>query len=158
LTEQILLAYVMVDELRANWLSLLVYFGIILATCLLTSTLGLFCSVLCRKTSAAMILTYLIMLGLFLGPIGVMQFLQPFTQLSDAEISRFTVTSPFAAIFAVPLRFRASSAGGQMAPAPAAVPVDWIYLTFALGLSVVLLLLMDLLFRLRWRAASQGAA
>ena len=39
-----------------------------------------------------------------------------------------------------------------------ALPVHWIYLSFAVGLSTVLLVLMDILFRLRWRAASQGAA
>jgi ABC-type transport system involved in multi-copper enzyme maturation permease subunit len=160
LTQHIVLAYVMVDDLRGNFLSMFLFFAIILATCLLTSTIGLFCSVLCRKTSAAMILTYLIMLALFLGPLGVKQFLQPFTNLTDAQISRFTVTSPFAAIFSVPLHFRdgtsstriISSGGGT----GGLLHVDWIYLGFALGLSIVLLILMDVLFRLRWRAASQG--
>jgi hypothetical protein len=116
--------------------------------------------VLCRKTSAAMILTYVIMLGLFFGPIAVGQFLQPFTTLSEAEISQYTVTSPFSAIFSVPLHFREASAPGRAVAAPAAVglPVHWIYLGFAVGLSTVLLVLMDILFRLRWRAAAQGAS
>jgi ABC-type transport system involved in multi-copper enzyme maturation permease subunit len=159
LTEQIVLAYVMVDELRANLLSIVIFFAIILATCFLTSTLGLFCSVLCRKTSAAMILTYVIMLGLFFGPIAVGQFLQPFTEMSEGEISQYTITSPFSAIFSVPLHFRDVSAPGRVAtPAVVGPPVHWIYIGFAVGISVVLLLLMDVLFRLRWRAAAQGAS
>jgi hypothetical protein len=37
-------------------------------------------------------------------------------------------------------------------------PVHWVYLGFSVAFSAVLLVLMDVLFRLRWRAASQGAA
>ena len=159
LTMHIVLAYVMVDDLRANILTIFEFFAIILATCLLTSTLGLFCSVLCRKTSAALILTYLIMLALFLGPIGIKQFLQPFTKVSDAQISRYTITSPFGAIFRVPLQFRDTSNATRIISSGTASGLphaDWIYLGFAVGLSIVLLVLMDILFRLRWRAASQG--
>jgi ABC-type transport system involved in multi-copper enzyme maturation permease subunit len=160
LTEQIVLAYVMVEDLHPNWLSMFIFFAIILATCLLTSTLGLFCSVLCRKTSAAMILTYVVMLALFFGPIAIVQFLQPFTTLSEAEISRYTVTSPFSAIFSVPLQFRDTGGGSRMTlqAAGGGFPVHWVYLGFVVGLSSILLILMDVLFRLRWRAASQGAA
>jgi ABC-type transport system involved in multi-copper enzyme maturation permease subunit len=157
LTEQIVLAYVMVEDLHPNFLSMFIFFAIILVTCLFTSTLGLFCSVLCRKTSAAMILTYLIMLALFLGPIAIVQFLQPFTTLSDAEISQFTVTSPFSAIFAVPMVFKGIGDTARTTQAVATLPIHWIYIGFAVGTSILLLLVMDVLFRLRWRAASQGA-
>jgi ABC-type transport system involved in multi-copper enzyme maturation permease subunit len=160
LTEQIVLAYVMVEDLHPNWLSMFIFFAIILATCLLTSTIGLFCSVLCRKTSAAMILTYVVMLALFFGPIAIGQFLQPFTTMSDAEISRFTITSPFSAIFSVPLHFRDTTSASRMVvkATGGGFPVHWIFLGFSVGLSAVLLFLMDILFRLRWRAAAQGSA
>ena len=42
LTEQILLAFLMVDELRRNVTSMFIYFAIILITCLLSTTTGLF--------------------------------------------------------------------------------------------------------------------
>ncbi len=159
LTEQIVLAYAMVDDFYPNFLSMFIFFAIILATCLLTSTLGLFFSVLCRKTAVAMILTYLVMLALFLGPMAAAQFLRPFTTLSYEEISQYTISSPFSAIFAVPLHFPSiNSAMPQAGAATASFPVHWVYLGFSLGLSGVLLVVMDLLFRLRWRAASQGAA
>src|SRR5262249_35920583 len=137
-----------------------IFFGIILATCLLTSTLGLFCSVLCRKTSAAMILTYVGMLVLFFGPIAIVQFLQPFTTMTEADINRFTVSSPFSAIFSVPLQFKDSTSPTRLATKAvgSAFPVHWWYLGFAVGLSSVLLALMDVLFRMRWRAAAQGSA
>jgi ABC-type transport system involved in multi-copper enzyme maturation permease subunit len=160
LTEQIVLAYAMVEDLHPNWMSMFMFFAIILATCLLTSTLGLFCSVLCRKTSAAMILTYVAMLLLFFGPIAIVQFLQPFTTLSESEISRYTVTSPFSAIFSVPLHFRDTTSSTRLVAKSVGggFPAHWIYLGFAVGFSLLLLALMDLLFRLRWRAAAQGAA
>ena len=104
-----------------------------------------------------MILTYVIMLGLFFGPIAVTQFLRPFTTLTDAEIGQYTVTSPFSAIFSVPLQFRDTNAPSHIVAKSTGggFPVDWCYLGFALGGSVVLLILMDILFRLRWRAAAQ---
>jgi hypothetical protein len=149
----------MVDDFYPNVLSMFIFFAIILATCLLTSTLGLFFSVLCRKTAVAMILTYLVMLALFLGPMAAAQFLRPFTTLSYEEISQYTISSPFSAIFAVPLHFPSiNSTMPQAGAATASFPVHWVYLGFSLGLSSVLLVVMDLLFRLRWRAASQGAA
>ena len=156
LTEQILLAYAMVPDLYSNWRSLLLYFAIILITCLFTSTLGLFWSVLSRKTSAAMILTYLTMLALFFGPIGIMQFLRTFTELSDAQISIVSVSSPFAAILSVPLHFTDYDTKTKAVEAAAGLATHWVYLAFALSLSVLLLLSMVILFRVRWRAASQG--
>jgi ABC-type transport system involved in multi-copper enzyme maturation permease subunit len=158
LTEQIVLAYLMVEDLQANWPSIFIFFAIILATCLVTSTLGLFFSVVCRKTSAAMILTYVAMLFLFLGPIAIFQFLQPFTELSEEQISRFTITSPFSAIFSVPLRFREmGSVSRATEVAGGGFPVHWLYLAFAVVFSLILLGLMDMLFRMRWCAASQDS-
>jgi ABC-type transport system involved in multi-copper enzyme maturation permease subunit len=158
LTEQIILAYVMVEDLHPNWPSMFMFFAIILGTCLLTSTLGLFCSVICRKTSAAMMLTYVIMMMLFFGPIAVGQFLKRFTELSELQISRYTITSPFSAIFSVPLRFKNGSAMGGGLSQGGEFPVHWVYLGFAVLISIVLLVLMDVLFRVRWRTASQGTA
>ena len=109
--------------------------------------------------TVTMILTYLVMLGLFLGPIAIVQYLQQFENLTENEISLFTITSPFAAIFAVPLYFKEISTTAQL-PSPttaAGLPIHWFYLGFAVIISIVLLVIMDVLFRLRWRAASQGS-
>src|ERR1700761_2197172 len=59
LTEQILLAYILLPELRQRFWTLLVFLLIIVTTCMATSTIGLMCSSLGRRTSTAMASTYL---------------------------------------------------------------------------------------------------
>src|SRR5580692_1736357 len=56
--------------------TLLAYLLIIATTCLATSTIGLLCSALARKTSTAMVLTYLTLLILFVMPMGLAWYLQ----------------------------------------------------------------------------------
>ena len=76
LTEQLLLAYVLLPELRDRFWTLIVFLAIIAVTCLATSTIGLLCSALCRRTSTAMVLTYMTLLILFVLPIGLGWYLQ----------------------------------------------------------------------------------
>jgi ABC-type transport system involved in multi-copper enzyme maturation permease subunit len=105
LTEQLLLAYILIPELRDRPWTLVVYLLIIATTCLATSTVGLLCSALSRRTSAAMILTYLTLLILFVGPIGLRWYLQGFAGgISEERIAAFTVSSPFSAAFSIPMR------------------------------------------------------
>ena len=78
LTEQLLLAYVLIPELRDRFWTLVVFLAIIATTCLATSTIGLLCSALSRKTSVAMVLTYMTLLVLFVGPVGVRWYLEGF--------------------------------------------------------------------------------
>ena len=70
LTEQLLLAYFLLPELRDRFWTLFVFLAIIATTCLATSTIGLLCSALSRRTSVAMVLTYMTLLVLFVGPVG----------------------------------------------------------------------------------------
>ena len=51
LTEQLLLAYVLLPELRNLFWTLFAFLAIIATTCLATSTIGLLCSALSRKTT-----------------------------------------------------------------------------------------------------------
>ena len=103
LTEQLLLAYVLIPELRDRWWTLLIFLALIGATCLTTTTVGLLCSALSRRTAAAMVLTYLSLLVLFIGPVGLAWYLQGYTNLSDQSLASLTVTSPFAASFSIPI-------------------------------------------------------
>src|SRR5947209_6276905 len=103
LTEQILLAYALLPELRGRFWTLIVFLLIIATTCLVTSTIGLMCSSLARRTSVAMVLTYMALLILFAGPVGLGRFLQGFTNIPEERLAALTVTSPFAATFSVPL-------------------------------------------------------
>src|SRR5262249_27263731 len=60
LTEQLLLGYLLVPELRENLWTLPTFLAIVAVTCLTTTTIGLLCSSLARRTSVAMVLTYLV--------------------------------------------------------------------------------------------------
>ena len=111
LTEQLLLAYALIPELRERWWTLPVFLLIIATTCLATSTIGLLCSSLSRKTSVSMILTYLTLLILFIGPVGLRWYLQGFAGgISEERLSALTITSPFSATFSIPM----TPSGGQM--------------------------------------------
>jgi hypothetical protein len=103
LTEQIVLAYVLIPELRDRFWTLFAFFAIIAVCCLTTSTVGLLCSSLARRTSAAMVLTYMVLLVLFVVPVGLGQFLKNFSELNESDLAALTVTSPYSASFSIPL-------------------------------------------------------
>src|SRR5262249_31256830 len=103
LTEQILLAYILLPELRNRWWTLVVFLLIIATTCLATSTIGLMCSALARKTSVAMVLTYLTLLLLFVLPMGLGWYLQGIQSVTKEQLAGLTVTSPFSAALSVPM-------------------------------------------------------
>ena len=103
LTEQLWLAYLLIQELRDRFWTLIVYLAIIATTCLATSTIGLLCSALSRKTSVALVSTYLILLILFVGPIGVRKYLEGFGAISYEKIDALTVTSPYSAALSIPM-------------------------------------------------------
>jgi ABC-type transport system involved in multi-copper enzyme maturation permease subunit len=105
LTEQLLLAYFLLSELRDRIWTLLVYLLIIATTCLATSTIGLLCSALSRRTSVAMVLTYMTLLVLFVGPVGLGWYLQAFAgSITVDRLAALTVTSPFSAALSIPMQ------------------------------------------------------
>lgn len=103
LTEQLLLAYFLLPELRYRIWTLIIYLLIIATTCLATSTIGLLCSSLSRKTSVAMVTTYMTLLALFVGPVGLGWYLQGFETISEQRLASLTVTSPYSAALSVPM-------------------------------------------------------
>ena len=120
LTEQLLLAYVLVGELLRRAWTLPIYLAIIAATCLISTTVGLLCSSLTRRTSAAMVMTYLVLLALFAGPIALARFPRAEQggpsgglQVTDKLVAALSVASPFAATFSVPLGGSARSSVGD---------------------------------------------
>ncbi len=104
LTEQLWLAYFLIPELRDRFWTLGVYLAIIATTCLATSTIGLLCSALSRKTSVALVMTYMILLALFVGPIGVRQYLEGVGKISYEQIDALTITSPYSAALSIPMK------------------------------------------------------
>jgi ABC-type transport system involved in multi-copper enzyme maturation permease subunit len=102
LVEQLVLAYLLVPELRDRPWTFLIYLLIIATTCLATTSIGLLCSSLARKTSAALVMTYMTLLFLFAGPVGLSQFLLSFTEINEERLASLTVISPYAAAMSVP--------------------------------------------------------
>jgi ABC-type transport system involved in multi-copper enzyme maturation permease subunit len=165
LTEQLLLAYLLIPELRDRFLTLVEFLAIIAATCLITSTVGLLCSSLTRRTSRAMVFTYLTLLLLFVGPVGLGFYLEGFARgVSAQQLSALTITSPFSAAFSVSLPIKASIADAQTAGADASsasilvprigLPVWGVFLLLTFPLCAVLYVVTYFAFRWRWWKAS----
>ncbi|MEW4564313.1 ABC transporter permease subunit [Bremerella sp. JC770] len=169
----LLLACVMVPYYWTNWTSVLAYLSVILITCVTTSMLALFCSVLFRKTSHSLMCTYLVIIALFCGTLAFDYFAQlAFTPVAEtavvdytsasqaapepppitmvAEVSRqLTLISPFSALWDVPLKVDLDGATDN--------PGDWvrfsIYMGLTLGLNAIMFGVMVWLFRTRWRVS-----
>jgi len=169
----LLLACVMVPYYWTNWTSVLAYLSVILITCITTSMLALFCSVLFRKTSHSLMCTYLVIIALFCGTLAFDYFAQlAFTPVAEtavvdytsasstepepppitvvAEVSRqLTLISPFSALWDVPLKVDLDGATDN--------PGDWyrfsIFMGLTVGLNAIMFGVMVWLFRTRWRVS-----
>ncbi len=168
LTEQMLLAYILLPELRDRFWTLLAYLLIIATTCLATSTIGLLCSSLARRTSTAMVLTYLTLLILFVVPLGLELYLRGIESVTEAQLAAFTITSPFSAAMGVPMHTTRNDIWSDKplsVPDPVlvriagnfAMPVWAIFLCIYPPLCLGLLGVTYLAFRWRWwRAGGLG--
>ncbi|GAA4425960.1 ABC transporter permease [Bremerella cremea] len=170
----LLLACVMVPYYWTNWLSVIAYLSVILVTCVTTSMLALFCSVMFRKTSHSLMCTYLVIIALFCGTLAFDYFAQlafaPPVDTSEtqyevvssttrtveprlsavAQVSRdLTVVSPFSALWDVPLKVDLDGAKDNDG--------NWarfgVYMALAIGMNFFMFITMVWLFRTRWRVA-----
>ncbi|HVU86982.1 MAG TPA: ABC transporter permease subunit [Pirellulales bacterium] len=145
----LVLACGLVSTYWPNWPSILGYVATVLLTSVTTSTLALFCSVVFRKTSVAMMMSYLLMAILFLTPIAVVEFGRGV--LSDVPwLDRISFLSPFGAVFSLPLNHRILGDHVRVGD-----PMIWYsFVAFDLTLIVALIVVMLWLFKVRWRVAS----
>jgi ABC-type transport system involved in multi-copper enzyme maturation permease subunit len=130
--------------------SMLGYMAAVVMSCLTTTILAMFCSVLMRKTTTAMMTAYLVILLLYAMPLAV----EGFARLKYPEsaftlwIGKLTFTSPFAAAFSLPLHIAE----------PAATP-NWTiffgYLAFYGVLNLGMLMSIVELFNARWRVSQE---
>lgn len=157
LTEQIMLAYALVRDLQLQFLTIIPFFIIILVTCLLTSSIGLMWSSLVRKTSVAMILTYLTLMVVFVLPAGIYQWSLTLFPDTSADILRWSlVPSPFASSLSVPIvGDRFTNTGSEIQPIER--PLDYIgqpiwivFVPVALLLSLICHGITMVAFRIRW--------
>jgi ABC-type transport system involved in multi-copper enzyme maturation permease subunit len=131
--------------------SILAYLGIVFMCCATTGTIALFCSVLLRKTAQSMMATYLSIIVLFCLPLAMRFFAESFFPDASATaiVRSVNSASPFAAAFAVPLKF----GNPDFPDVPADWPLYFSYLGFSSILCLVLLGMMVWLFNVRWRVA-----
>jgi hypothetical protein len=148
--------------------SVLGYLLIVLLTCCTTAMLALFCSVIVKKTSIALMSSYLAVIVLFCAPLAISFFFgsvyQGYRELTGADggpnpatilAEQLSFTSPFAAAFALPLD---TGVTGDTAAQEAAAAGNWglflSYVAFTVLFNVGLLAAMIWLFRSRWRVAT----
>ena len=127
-------------------------FAVVALCCVTTTTLGLFCSMLFRKTSQSMMATYLVILALFCLPIAARFFGETFfpqAASANAMVLDANATSPFAAFFATPLVFGNPDIADHAANWPLYI---W-YVGFSTALVAFLLTTMLWLFNVRCRVA-----
>ena len=168
LTEQLLLAYILLPELRDRFWTLVVFLLIILTTCMATSTVGLMCSALARRTATAMVMTYLSLLTLFVLPMGIQGYLQSFPGVTEQQLAAISVTSPFSAALSVPMHTTRSDAWINQPQAVAEqvlvpilgnfrMPVYLVFLCIYPPLGLAFFGVAYLAFRWRWwRAGGLG--
>jgi ABC-type transport system involved in multi-copper enzyme maturation permease subunit len=130
--------------------TILGYLAIIVLCSITTSLIGLGCSVVFRKTSVSMMTAYLVIILLFAVPPAVQLFAQLFfpEAAGTGGIEQWAFTSPFSAVFSLPLTLpgaeRAVAAAGQGEIVAA-------FFAFYLTVDAALLLAMVALFRRRGR-------
>jgi len=125
------------------------YVAIIAVSSLTTTVLAMFCSLLFRKTSTAIMTSYLVLILLYAVPLAVQFFLALYFRSAEtaAMTAQLMFTSPFATAFSLPLVL-----GNPAGPAGAANwPVFYAFLAFYALVNVSLLWSMLWLFNVRWR-------
>ncbi len=164
----VILALFTTAGLIPNFPAVVAWFLIVLLTCATSASVALFCSCLFRKSSASLLATYVLIIGLFVFPVAAHFFAQNW--FAGSEFERFsawtTIASPFAAAHEFPLyltevdvertrRVVIGAGEGSLLGYPLRDLTHFFgYCTFTLGLLVLLFGSMVWLFNGRWRVAS----
>ncbi len=156
----VLLACVMVAFYWKNLLPVGAYLLIVLLTCLTTANLALFHSVIFRKTSHSLMVTYLVIATLFCMPLAVKFFSDTFflSERATRTTEIVGITSPFMAAFQVPLANDEPITQSQPKVSPESIKNDsWqlplVYMLTTAILNLLMLGIMTWLFNSRWRVA-----
>ncbi len=133
-------------------ITMLLYLVIIFLTCLTTTTLGMFCSLLCRRTSVSLMAAYTVVIVLFAVPIAVKAFADLFypTHELTKALRELLFVSPFAATFSLPL---ASVPDAQHVGTGWSDLTAFLFLISYLVADFTMISSMIALFNRRWRVA-----
>ncbi|HTN77398.1 MAG TPA: ABC transporter permease subunit [Pirellulaceae bacterium] len=155
----LLLACIMVSAYWVNLLAVGAYLLIVLVTCLTTAMVALFCSVLFKKTSHALLATYLALAIQFCAPLAMSGFAMTFfpTHPSTVVIAMSNVVSPLGATISVPLNIDTGEERFDSLGQPIVRPTSWVPLGLFIAATsaenLTLLGAMIWLFNTRWRVA-----
>ncbi len=152
----LLLAIAFVPSFYTNLLTAAMMFVIVIFVCVSNGVIAMLCSSLLQRTSASLLATYAIILLLYAFPvavIAVLELLQPDWLATNSWIGMTSVTSPFAALFALPLDANMSQSGDDPVNI-GDVRVVAGYLLFTASLTATFIFLT--IMRLRNRAALVG--
>jgi hypothetical protein len=151
-----LLACTNPDVLK-NAPSMLVYLLIIFVASVFNSVLSLFLSTIVRKTSTALMLSYITLIVLYLLPLAVFYLIASSSQ-NEAEVAvakYIGITSPLMAADNVPLSSVVS--GTEIAKAKDGdILMVIFYLAMTVFSTLILFLLTSVLLRSRWRLTGRG--
>ena len=88
-----------------NWLAVILFFAIVVMVCLVNATVAQACSLFARKTSIALMSTYMILLLLYVVPPSIVSLMDILNFRPDAIATGrwFGMSSPFSALFSIPL-------------------------------------------------------
>jgi ABC-type transport system involved in multi-copper enzyme maturation permease subunit len=140
-----------IDNYFTKWPNLLTYVAIVVSCCVTNSVVAMFCSSVMRKTSVAMMVSYLILLVMYALPLAVWGIAEAFSLNEEfVDATRWSgVTSPMIACLSVPFDLT-----GNSRRMPDEVMRDWLQVAGYFAATILftggLIGLMLALFRNRW--------
>ncbi len=129
------------------------YLVVVVLVCLTTAITGLFCSVVFDKTAVSLMASYLVIIVLFATPLAAEYFATTFYPEWIGWIQQAGLTSPFSAIFSLPLAIDSPDGLPPTDQAASNILLFLSYLFFTILYNAVLLMTMIWLFETRWRVS-----
>ncbi len=153
-------------ELFKNWQAMLIYVAICIVSSVFNAVLALFLSTLLRKTSSAMMISYIVLMFLYCLPIAIYFLFWSFAPDGDSMESRLArqevenirflgIASPLMAADSTPMTEVASGSGSAKAKI-GSWPLVGGYFAVTLGAIAILLGVNTWLFQQRWRLTGRG--
>ena len=168
----VVLALLMVTQYWSNIPTITAYFVIFGLTCVTTAVLALFCSTVFYKTSTSLMVTYTVILTLYVAPLAMSFFGNNYFPNAQGTriVNNLTVTSPFAAAFNVPIYMDEFGDANLMKwqRAPSSEPYQFFgyplrdlkhfsgYVLFTVCFNTLLLFMMIWMFNSRWRVSGEN--
>ncbi len=153
-------------ELFKNWRAMLVFLAICVSASIFNAILALFFSTLLRKTSSAMMMSYIVLMVLYCLPIAIYFLFWSFAPYGDSTEARLErqnienlrfigMASPLMAADSTPMTEVVSGSGSASAKKGSWLLVGC-YFAVTLGTSALLLVINTWLFQQRWRLTGRG--